>query len=311
MVGDQHLPGAPQLSVLITTRDGAQVVGSVLASLAAQQWVGRWEVVVADNGSRDQTLELVEGFRDLLPALRVVDAAAVPGRSAALNAAAAAARGDLLVFVDQDDEVGPGYLAAMAYALDGAELVGGRLEHRRLNPGWTLAHRGEPQADALPRLPGARFAHSWGCAIGVHRSWHERVGGADPAAGAADDQDYCYRVQQAGGRLAFAGDAVLHYRHRTRLPEVYRQSRGYARSTGVLRDRIGSDAGERPRPGAELRAWAGLVRRLPVVPRRRALGVFAWVLGERVGSLQARRDARRSPAAPRADVMVLGLGSGR
>jgi glycosyltransferase involved in cell wall biosynthesis len=292
---------APRLSVLVTTLDGADVVGAALRTLAEQDWDGPWEVVVADNGSTDDTLRVVEAFRPRLPALQVVDASTQPGRSAALNAAAAAARGDSLAFVDQDDEVAPGWLAALVAALEEADLVGARLDHRALNPVWTLMHRGEPQSEELPRLPGARYAHSWGCAIGVRREWHERIGGADQAVGNAEDLDYCWRVQEAGGRLAFAPAAVVRYRHRTRVADIYRQSRSYGRSTTLLRasPRWHGVAGPAPTTRQELRAWAGLVKRLPVPPDRRRLGLFAWILGERVGSWRAQRELasrRRAPA---------------
>src|SRR5688500_9296124 len=97
-------------SVVVPVRDGAATIGEQLAALAQQDFPGSWEVVVADNGSRDGTADVVRSFRDRLPGLRLVDASARPGASHARNAGAAAATGEVLAFCDADDVVDPGWL---------------------------------------------------------------------------------------------------------------------------------------------------------------------------------------------------------
>jgi len=67
------------LSVVIACKNEARYIGTMLDSLARQSWHGSWEVVVADNGSTDSTLAVVESYRGRLQALRVVDASAQPG----------------------------------------------------------------------------------------------------------------------------------------------------------------------------------------------------------------------------------------
>ena len=103
-------PISYDLSVLIPCRNSADVLAEQLEALAAQQFAGRWEVVVADNGSTDATRAVAAAFAERLPGLRVVDASAARGppprvqrrRPRASTAAA-------IVFVDADDVVGPGY----------------------------------------------------------------------------------------------------------------------------------------------------------------------------------------------------------
>ena len=82
------MPETPHLSVIIPARDAGATIGTQLEALAAQQWPGRWEVIVADNGSRDDTVARAEAWRDRLPGLRVIDASSVPGASHARNVAA-------------------------------------------------------------------------------------------------------------------------------------------------------------------------------------------------------------------------------
>lgn len=102
-----------KLSVIIPCLNAERTIGEQLAALAAQRWSERWEVIVADNGSTDGTLEVVRRFAGRLPELRVVDASQRRGSGYARNRGAAVARGEWLAFCDADDVVAPGWVAAM------------------------------------------------------------------------------------------------------------------------------------------------------------------------------------------------------
>ena len=64
----------PMLSVVVPVLDAEDVVSGQLEALASQEWSRPWEVVVADNGSTDGTIAVIERYRARLPAVRVVDA---------------------------------------------------------------------------------------------------------------------------------------------------------------------------------------------------------------------------------------------
>jgi glycosyltransferase involved in cell wall biosynthesis len=65
----------PRLSVVIPCYNSAATIGDQLTALAAQRTRYSWEVLIADNGSRDDTVAVVKRFRDRIPALRIVDSA--------------------------------------------------------------------------------------------------------------------------------------------------------------------------------------------------------------------------------------------
>ena len=106
-----------RLSVIIPCYNAAPTIAAQLDALTGQCWMHQWEVIVVNNHSTDGSMEVVERYRTRLPHLRIVDAFARRSRPYALNVGAAAATGESLAFCDADDEVGPGWVAAIGDAL--------------------------------------------------------------------------------------------------------------------------------------------------------------------------------------------------
>ena len=220
------------LAVVIPCRNAADDLGEALTALASERLGESWEVIVVDNGSRDQTKAVARSFEGCLP-LRIVDAPETKGPGYARNVGAAEARGEHLLFLDSDDVIAPGYLACMVKALARADLVAAQLDGERLNPGWIARSRPLGLEGGLNRsLEFLPFATS--ACLGVRRATFESLGGfADMRAG--EDVDLCWRAQLAGFTLEAAAGAVLRYRFRHTLPGIFRQAVGYgARATPVV-----------------------------------------------------------------------------
>lgn len=105
---------APLVSVVIPAYNAAAHLGECLDSVLAQAGDAALEVVVVDDGSTDATAE-VAGSR---PGVRLIRLAGNEGPSRARNAGMAAARGDLVAFLDADDLWPAGSLAARIDALN-------------------------------------------------------------------------------------------------------------------------------------------------------------------------------------------------
>lgn len=281
------MPTPAKLSVVIPCHDAAETLGVQLTALAAQRHDGPWEVIVADNGSRDASPAIVESFRHRLP-VRRVDAAQRPGAAHARNVGAAAATGDALLFVDADDEVAPGWLAAMASALAAHEFVACRYDQERLNPEWSRGIFFNPQGESLARYDYPPYLpHAGGGGLGVLRRVHEEVGGFDETLPALEDTDYCWRIQRAGHALVFAPEAVVHIRHRLDLPGMFRQGRRSGRYNVLIYRRYRPLGMPRLGVVPGILRWGKLALRTPVMLATRAgRAQWVWQLGWRLGRLE-------------------------
>jgi hypothetical protein len=114
-------PAPPAVSVVVPVRNGAATLPALLDALAAQDLDLPWELLVVDNGSRDDTPELV---RRHPVGARLLHESQV-GSYAARNAGIAEAAAPVLAFTDADCVPEPGWLSAGLAALDGCDLVGG------------------------------------------------------------------------------------------------------------------------------------------------------------------------------------------
>jgi GT2 family glycosyltransferase len=275
------------VSVVLACRNAEDHLAQQLRALAAQTVRESWELVVVDNGSTDASMSIVASFRSQLPALTIVHAADRIGAGAVRNVGARAARADLLVFCDADDEVASGWLAAMTEALRNHDLVSAKLDHEKLNQPWLLRVRA-PHA-GLPNTHPLFMPYTLGAALGVKRSVHEEIGGFNEAyLGAGEDRDYCYRAQLAGFTLVLAPDAVVHYRHRRTITGIYRQSRDYGRARVQLYRDYRHLGMPRPSPLRSVVGWVvAPVKLLYALTARHRL--LSWVsrMGKRVGRLQA------------------------
>ena len=283
------------LSVIMPLYNAVEVVGQQLDGLAAQTYRGRWELVVADNGSSDGGVELVRRWQGRVPALRVVDASARRGAAVARNLGAAAAHGEALAFCDADDIVTPGWLTALAGALERHDLVAGACDHQTLNPAGTADWHARSFETGAPTtmgfLPYASSANMAVSAAAFRAAGGFDEGFADLGA-AGEDVDLSWRLQLAGHGLHFEPAALVRYRHRRDLHDIWRQNASYGMADVLLYRRF-RDHGVRPRTLRQtLGSYRGLVLRVPAVGRRASRGVWLRDVGHRwgrvCGSVQQR-----------------------
>jgi glycosyltransferase involved in cell wall biosynthesis len=206
-------PEPELISVIIPAFNAGEFIGEQLGALVDQDYPGRFEVIVADNGSNDDTVGVARRFGDRLD-IRIVHASGTRGPGPARNAGAEGSKGSLLAFVDADDVAAPSWLSLLVSSAREWDLVGGPLDYAELNSPEVRAWRVPWPMDRLPvKLGFLPFAHSGNLA--VWREVFESLGGFCPVR--SEDVEFSWRAQLEGWGLGFAPDAVVHYRQRATL----------------------------------------------------------------------------------------------
>jgi glycosyltransferase involved in cell wall biosynthesis len=229
------------VSVIVAARNEAKTLPRCLASLAALDYPD-FEVIVVDDGSRDDTRRVAEHA-----GVRVADGGG-RGASAARNAGAAIASGDVLAFTDADCEVPPHWLRALVPAIAPPDVVsaGGPQHHvfpedaregRSLRAFFACAavvsdytrHGGAPRA----------VSHNASCNSAYDRAAFLSAGGFTLDLWPGEDVDLDRRLTLAGHRHWFVPDAVVRHLRPSGAAWFRRMMRRYGRGQGCLVRRHG------------------------------------------------------------------------
>lgn len=231
------LPPAPgPVSIIIASRDASALLSQCVQSILGHTEGVAYEILVVDHGSREGTFRRLREILSADPRIRFLDAGGPFNWARLNNDAAAAARGPLLLFLNNDTmAIHADWLARMVahLALPGVAAVGPRL----LYADGTLQHAGvvtglgggaghyfagldggEPGYMDLAACP-REVAAVTGAAMLVRRDVFEQLGGFDDAAFAVafNDVDFCLRLRRAGHAVVHAADAQLfHLESQTR-----------------------------------------------------------------------------------------------
>ena len=224
------------VSVIVPTRNRAGWLAECLDTLAAQQTTARYEVLVVNNASEDETATLIEERSGDDPRFRPLYEERL-GRSAAMNTGIAEARGRLILFTDDDVLVDERWIDAYASLLTRrpeVDLAGGPIypipRHTRW-PRWyddvasssigSIDYGGERVLTGLENVWGANMAvrsdlfarvGTWAEDLGVRGTFHPNK--VDPSRN--EDTEFQQRVTQAGGTVWFCPEARI--RHRVNVP---------------------------------------------------------------------------------------------
>ncbi len=215
------------VTVVVTTVGGPWLADQ-LAALSRQTRLPA-QLVVVNNGPAGAVDAVVDSWRKALPQLELVEDRSASICGHARNVGAAHARQPGILFLDDDDIVGEGYVAAMGDALDRGDLAAASIDLQRLNRAGLVAGWGDMQADA-PMTTYRDFL-PWviGGAMGVRRETYDAIDGFDTSLRVGEDTDFSWRAQlDADARIVFAPDAHISYRLRSAVRPAFRQARSWA-----------------------------------------------------------------------------------
>lgn len=275
---DRRIPGAgstsgveedelPFVSVVVPVYNDPAGIKATLDSLLRQSSpTDRYEVVVVDNGSTDETRAVVRGYREAFDGLRLLVEDEIQGSYAARNRGIDAATGPVVAFVDADMVVDPDWIEDVArrMARTDAEYLACDV---RL---FTACEEGAvAKYNRLNDLHVERFIEDLSfaptCCLVVRRTLLEDVGRFDPRLRSGGDLEFGNRVAASGRRLRYAPDLVMYHPTRTTLGALLRKARRVGRGKTQLRryypDRYGSPLRSALNPVAFLPPRPSFMRR--------------------------------------------------
>jgi glycosyltransferase involved in cell wall biosynthesis len=189
------------VTAVIAVFNGEEFLGRAIESVLAERYEPLG-VVVVDDGSTDGSARVASSYPVTL--IRQENRGPGPAR----NAGVAASESDLLLFVDADDEMVPGRIAAHAAVFAERPDVG------------AVIGRMDPFVDGgleLPQWarPDRRFNAPGGAAVGspmYRRTSFDRVGGFDPGLFVSEDLDLLFRLREANVSIEFSDLVVVRKR---------------------------------------------------------------------------------------------------
>ena len=216
-----------RLSLIIPTHNRSERLIAALESVIRQDLpAADWECVVVSNNSTDDTVARFGDFAARYPGLnlRLVTEDG-PGVSYARNRGIAETSAPLLVFIDDDERINPGFLRAYADFFDAhpdAVVAGGRIiaEYVRGRPAWVSKYTEMPIANPMDfgervrpfpagRVPG-------GGNMAFRRAGLAGYGGFDPTLGrvngeliGGEENDFFERLLLGGETIWYVPGAVM------------------------------------------------------------------------------------------------------
>ena len=223
----------PMASIVICSYNGGSTIESCLRSMQKLRYPGEYEVIFVDDGSTDNTPEILKKF----PWVRNIRQKNM-GLSHARNVGLEAARGEIVVYTDSDCEADEHWLYYLALALVRGKYVG-------MGGPNLIPDEGSWVADCVGLSPGGpthvmiddrEAEHVPGCNMAFYKWALKQINGFDPQfRKAGDDVDVIWRLQDLGYSIGFAPAAqVWHYRRNT-VQAYLKQQRGYGEAEAMLK----------------------------------------------------------------------------
>jgi glycosyltransferase involved in cell wall biosynthesis len=297
----------PTLSTIICTYNRCSVLEQTLASCQKLRIPDglTWELLVIDNNSKDQTREVVERFHGSLPICYLFEPR--QGKTCALNLALREAKGELLLFTDDDVLLDPGWVESF---LDASRVhpeagwFGGRII-----PWWLGGRPAWLRDECLPALSGFFGLYDLGsqrrpyargddlpvgASMAVRRSTFERIGTyredlgpRGERKGTHDDTDLTQRARAAGIDGVYVPEAVCGHL----VPEDRLSLRWFLRyGIGKGENQLRAEG----QPGSVWRILSQTLRAVPQALRGRGdrVRICCLNVGIEYGRLRARREQR-------------------
>ena len=243
----QGNPTLPPVAVIVPALNEARYIAACLASLLAQRDCAVLEIIVADGGSTDDTVQIVAAMSRQHPEIKLVhNSARIQSAGFNLAAQQADGRAEVLVRCDAHTSYPDHFVVDCVRALvmqgatsivvpmrtvglAGFQLAVAAAQNSRLGNGGS-AHRSKPRSGYVDHGHHAAF----------NRGFFTSLGGYNETFSHNEDAEFDVRATQAGGRIWMCGSAVVDYHPRSEPGSLARQyyKFGQGRARTILTHRM-------------------------------------------------------------------------
>jgi glycosyltransferase involved in cell wall biosynthesis len=280
------MSSTPIISVIMPCYNAEETIGDQLKALANQDCDEPWELLIADNGSTDNTIEVINEYHNRIPNLLLLDASQKPGPAYARNLAVKHASGKYIAYCDADDEVDSKWLRVIMQAVSKYDFVASQMDAIKLSDSRAAKLKMSVQTEGLiqytyvPYLP-----HAGTSGLAIRKDLHESINGFDERFRACEDCDYCWKIQQSGTPLHFEPNALIHIRHRGTAFQRFKQAIRWG-SYNVLLIKTHVPRGmPKPRWKDMYVQWKYIFDLIPKLRRPKIRDRFYWAVGYRLGQV--------------------------
>lgn len=218
-------------SIIVPSYNRQDEIQELLQSFLALKFDSRrLELIIADDGSSDNTRQVVESFRNQLPFALHFFSQKNQGPGAARNMGMEKASGDFFIFIDSDCTVPADWLQKIDQQLSAqpADAFGGRDSFRPdfpdllkainysmtsfITTGGLRGRKGKKLAKFYPRSFD----------MGLSRQLYQKIGGFGSLRH-GQDIEYSHRMIKSGARIIYINEAIVYHKRRTSLKKFFRQ----------------------------------------------------------------------------------------
>jgi len=182
----------PRISAIIPTLNEEKNIGRALKALKNQNYEEEYEIIVADGGSEDKTIDIAKAYADDI--IIVKEKGIAIGR----NAGAKAAKGEILFFVDGDTFLLPDVFEGVDSAFDNGEIVGVAprvlptdSSFKNIFPYWFFY-----RFSKISTIVGRPMLG--GMCVAYRKDIFDKVGGFDERLKSGEDLDLSFRMARFG-----------------------------------------------------------------------------------------------------------------